>query len=71
VARPLVSREVLKAITGHTTNRMVEHYSVVSLEEKRAAAAGVLAAARGPEVDKKVDNVVQQRSLSTGGATRI
>jgi hypothetical protein len=42
MARPLVSREFLKSITGHATDQMVEHYSVVSPQEKRAAAAGVL-----------------------------
>ena len=56
IARRIVNREVLKSITGHTTDEMVEHYSRVDLEEKRAAAAGVLRRALGPEVDNRVAN---------------
>ncbi|HEY4057076.1 MAG TPA: site-specific integrase [Kofleriaceae bacterium] len=48
LARQSTSREVLKSITGHTTDAMVEHYSHVGTEEKAvvsrsvAEAAGVL-----------------------------
>lgn len=56
IARRIVNREVLKSITGHTTDEMVEHYSRVDLEEKRAAAAGVLRRALGPKVDNRVAN---------------
>ena len=34
LARQTTSREVLKAITGHATDAMVEHYSLVSADEK-------------------------------------
>ncbi len=49
LARQLTSREVLKSITGHMTDRMVEHYSMVgSAEQMRAAKAvgGVLKVSR-------------------------
>jgi integrase len=45
LARQLTSREVLKSITGHVTDTMVEHYSFVGADEKTRAAravAGVL-----------------------------
>jgi len=37
LARQKASREVLKSITGHTTDAMVEHYSFVDHREKKAA----------------------------------
>lgn len=33
---------IAKALTGHVTERMREHYSTVGLDEKRAAVASVL-----------------------------
>lgn len=41
LARQMTSREVLKSITGHVTDTMVEHYSFVSGSEKRTAARAV------------------------------
>jgi integrase len=49
LARQLTSREVLKSITGHLTDTMVEHYSFVGSDEKTKAAravAGVLKVSR-------------------------
>jgi integrase len=48
LARQRTSREILKSITGHTTDAMVEHYSMVGADEKMivsrdiAELAGVL-----------------------------
>lgn len=40
-ARKITSREVLKSMTGHETDEMVEHYSVVATEEQTAASRSV------------------------------
>lgn len=40
-ARKHAARDVVKAITGHATDRMVEHYSVIGAGEKRAASRAV------------------------------
>lgn len=44
LARQSSSREVVKAITGHATDEMMEHYSHVELDEKQAAARAVATA---------------------------
>jgi hypothetical protein len=36
-----VDEVVRKALTGHVTKKMLQHYSTVGLDEKRAAVAGV------------------------------
>ena len=41
LARQQTSREVLKSITGHVTDAMVEHYSFVGAGEKRTASRAV------------------------------
>ncbi len=41
LARQQTSREVLKSITGHVTDTMVEHYSLVGAGEKATASRGV------------------------------
>jgi integrase len=41
LARQQTSREVLKSITGHTTDAMVEHYSHVGAGEKAVVSRGV------------------------------
>lgn len=41
--RQVASREVLKATTGHATDEMVAHYSLVGPDEKRALARAVAA----------------------------
>jgi integrase len=41
--RRVASAEVTRAITGHVTERMTEHYSHVDAGEKRVAASRVLA----------------------------
>jgi integrase len=50
LARQMTSREVLKSITGHVTDTMVEHYSFVGADEKLGAASAVLAALQ-PEAE--------------------
>ena len=42
LGRRVANREVVKSITGHTTDRMFEHYSLVGHDEKRAVATNVL-----------------------------
>jgi len=37
-----VDAVVTKAMTGHVTEAMREHYSTVAIEEKRSAVAGVI-----------------------------
>ena len=41
LARQSTSREVLKSITGHSTDAMVEHYSFVGAGEKNTASRAV------------------------------
>jgi integrase len=41
LARQVTSREVLKSITGHVTDAMVSHYSIVGLGEKETASRSV------------------------------
>lgn len=43
LARRVASREVVKAVTGHATDAMLEHYSVVDMGEKVAAVDAVVA----------------------------
>ena len=38
---------VVKSITGHTTDQMLEHYSMVDAAEKKAASLGVLRLVKG------------------------
>ena len=40
--RAQVDPVIAKALTGHVTEQMREHYSTVGLDEKRAAVASVL-----------------------------
>jgi integrase len=42
LARRVANREVVQAMTGHTTEAMFTHYSMVDAEEKKAVQAGVL-----------------------------
>lgn len=49
LVRRVAAREVVKAITGHTTDTMLEHYSRVDAAEKAAATARVLEMVR-PQV---------------------
>jgi integrase len=49
LVRQVANREVVKAITGHTTDAMLEHYSQVGPAEKTAATARVLELVR-PQV---------------------
>lgn len=52
-ARQHASREVLKSITGHSTDAMVEHYSMVGGEEKAIVATTVARELGVPEVSSK------------------
>jgi integrase len=50
LARQETSLQVLKSITGHTTDAMVEHYSVVGADEKAKVSAAVGRSFGVPEV---------------------
>lgn len=52
LARQVAGREVVKAITGHVTDRMFEHYSLVGAVEKSAVQDKVRALVDGSAVDK-------------------
>ena len=52
LARQTTSREVLKSITGHTTDAMVEHYSYVGLDEKAVGSRSVADAIGVPKVSR-------------------
>lgn len=58
MARQHTSRDVLKSITGHTTDRMVEHYSMIGAGEKLAASRAVAGSIglvdRVPTVSRKL-----------------
>lgn len=43
LARQVVAAQIVKSITGHTTDAMLEHYSIVGLEEKTEATSLVMA----------------------------
>lgn len=43
LARQVAAAQIVKSITGHTTDAMMEHYSIVGLEEKTEAASLVMA----------------------------
>lgn len=55
--RQSASNEVTKSITGHVTDRMLEHYSTVSSDEKARAVAGVLQLVRNPRASTASDQV--------------
>lgn len=42
LGRQVTERDILKAMSGHATDVMVEHYSHVELDEKQAAAKAIL-----------------------------
>jgi integrase len=50
--RQVAEGAVVRSIVGHTTEAMTEHYSVISLNEKRAAAGKVLELVRGKDNEK-------------------
>jgi hypothetical protein len=47
ILRKLYGGETARAITGHVTVKMTEHYSHVDVDEKRAAVEGMLSLVRG------------------------
>lgn len=56
LVRQAAGGQVARAITGHVTEEMTEHYSEVSLDERRAAHEKALIAIRRPlDVDTNVD----------------
>jgi integrase len=55
LARKMTSREVLKSLTGHDTDEMVEHYSVIDYSEKTAASRSVLDSLSVPGVSGEKD----------------
>ncbi len=48
LARRVASREVVQSITGHASEAMFQHYSMVDSVEKQGVQAGVLKLVRGP-----------------------
>jgi integrase len=52
LARQKASREVLKSITGHSTDAMVEHYSLVGHDEKTVVSRSVATSIGVPEVSQ-------------------
>lgn len=52
LARQETSLQVLKSITGHTTDAMVEHYSVVGADEKAVVSRSVARSIGVPEVSR-------------------
>lgn len=67
LARPRTGREVLKSITGHATDAMVEHYSLVGAQEKAVVSR---AGPNGSDAFGTPDPP-SLSSLSVGGATQI
>lgn len=53
LARQLAAREVVKAVTGHTTDAMLEHYSSVGDAEKRLLTERVIDAVTPPPVSER------------------
>ncbi|MGD0836885.1 MAG: tyrosine-type recombinase/integrase [Polyangia bacterium] len=49
ILRKLYGGETARAITGHVTVKMTEHYSHVDVDEKRAAVEGMLSLVRGED----------------------
>lgn len=56
LARRTSSREVLKSITGHTTDAMVEHYSLVGSDEKAEVSRSVADELGVPKVSRDSDS---------------
>ncbi len=50
LGRTVTERDILKAMSGHSTDVMVEHYSHVELGEKQAVARAILAMVRAAPV---------------------
>jgi hypothetical protein len=70
-----VDAVVTKALTGHVTEKMREHYSSVDLEEKRAAvsAVGRLIPINGRQAPKSADgsaDAEETRLTATVAQTR-
>jgi integrase len=59
LARRVSNREVVMAITGHTTDRMFEHYSLVDAAEKQAVSVRLLELAAASELPPKVEDPVE------------
>ncbi len=53
LGRQLAPKDVLKAMSGHATDEMVEHYSHIELDEKTAAARAVFNAVNTAEDDEE------------------
>jgi integrase len=59
--RQVTNAQIVKAMIGHTTDSMTEHYSLVGAEEKKAAAKKVLEL-----VAASVDEVTQRGGATSG-----
>lgn len=52
LARQEAAREVVKAVTGHTTDAMLEHYSLVGHDEKKRLTDAVVAVVQSADRDR-------------------
>jgi integrase len=69
--RAQVDPVIAKALTGHVTEQMREHYSTVGLDEKRAAVASVLRLLpRGESADNGADAGRPENDTVEGEATK-
>jgi len=64
----MASGEVARAITGHVTQRMTEHYSHVDVGEKRAAVEGMLKLVKGGESGTTSDDTREHQGIRQEGA---
>jgi hypothetical protein len=60
----VASGEVARAITGHVTERMTEHYSHVDVGEKKAAVEGMLRLVKGGKAEAANDTNTPQQDDS-------
>jgi integrase len=70
--RAKVDPIIAKALTGHVTEQMREHYSTVGLDEKRAAVASVLMLLpRGESADNGADAGTPANDATDGEAAKV
>ena len=65
-------RVIAKALTGHVTEQIREHYSTVGIDEKRAAVASVLRLLPGGEsADNGADAGTPANDTEEAGAAKV
>ena len=63
---------IAKALTGHVTEQIREHYSTVGIDEKRAAVASVLRLLPGGEsADNGADAGTPANDTEEAGAAKV